>query len=39
MEVLLLLDFLITVPSSLLLEKEKGNGTRLKNIHTSLRSF
>ena len=38
-EVLPLLDFLITVPSSLLLEKEKGNGTSLKNIHTSLRSF
>ena len=37
-EVLPLLDFLITVPS-LLLEKEKGNGTSLKNIHTSLRSF
>ena len=37
-EVLPLLDFLITVPSSLLLEKEKGNGTCLKNIHTSLRS-
>ena len=38
-EVLPLLDFLITVPSSLLLEKEKGNGTSLKNIHTILRSF
>ena len=37
-EVLPLLDFLIIVPS-LLLEKEKGNGTSLKNIHTSLRSF
>ena len=37
-EVLPLLDFIITVPS-LLLEKEKGNGTSLKNIHTSLRSF
>ena len=37
-EVLPILDFIITVPS-LLLEKEKGNGTSLKNIHTSLRSF
>ena len=37
-EVLPLLDFIINVPS-LLLEKEKGNGTSLKNIHTSLRSF
>ena len=37
-EVLPLLDFIITVPS-LLLENEKGNGTSLKNIHTSLRSF
>ena len=37
-EVLPLLDFIITVPS-LLLEKEKGNGTSLKNIHTSLCSF
>ena len=37
-EVLPLLDFIITVPS-ILLEKEKGNGTSLKNMHTSLRSF
>ena len=37
-EVLPLLDFIFTVPS-LLLEKEKGNGSSLKNIHTSLRSF
>ena len=36
-ELLPLLDFLITVPSSLLLEKEKGNGTSLKKKHTSLR--
>ena len=38
-EVLPLLDFLITVPSSLPLEKEKGNGTSLKKKHTSLCSF
>ena len=38
-EILLLLDLLITVPSSLLLEKEKGNGTSLKKKHTSLRPF
>ena len=37
-EVLPLLDFIFTVPS-LLLEKQKGNGSSLKNIHTSLRSF
>ena len=36
---LLLLGLLITVPSSLLLEKEKGNGTSLKKKHTSLRPF
>ena len=38
-EIFLLLDLLITVPSSLLLEKEKGNGTSLKKKHTSLRPF
>ena len=38
-EILLLLDLLSTVPSSLLLEKEKGNGTSLKKKHTSLRPF
>ena len=38
-EILLLLDLLITVPSSLLLEKEKGNGTSLKKKHTSLHHF
>ena len=38
-EVLPLLDFLITVPSSLPLEIEKGNGTSLKKKHTSLCSF
>ena len=38
-EILLLLDLLITVPSSLLLEKGKGNGTSLKKKHTSLRPF
>ena len=30
---------LLTAPPSLLLEKEKGNGTSLKKKHTSLRSF
>ena len=34
-----LLDLLFTIPSSLLLEKEKGNGTSLKEKHTSLRLF
>ena len=38
-EILLLLDLLITVPSSLLLEKVKGNGTSLKKKHTGLRHF
>ena len=34
-----LLVLLLTAPSSLILEKEKGNGTCLKKKHTSLRSF
>ena len=38
-EILPLLVLLITTPPSLLLEKEKGNGTSLKKKHTSLRPF
>ena len=34
-----LLVLLLTALPSLLLEKEKGNGTSLKKKHTSLRSF
>ena len=34
-----LLVLLFTAPPSLLLEKEKGNGTSLKKKHTSLRSL
>ena len=34
-----LLVLLLTAPPSLLLEKEKGNGTSLKMRHTSLHSF
>ena len=34
-----LLVLLLTAPPSLLLEKEKGNGTSLKKKHTSLPSF
>ena len=34
-----LLVLLLTAPPSLLLEKEKGNGSSLKKKHTSLRSF
>ena len=38
-EIFPLLVLLITTPPSLLLEKEKGNGTSLKKKHTSLHPF